>query len=240
LSPPAGGREGRPYEADARKDIALTTQAATVSPVRGRRTKVPCVAESRGAAARYNRLSTTMTSQATAQAVPPPQEEPEGHRVTWSGLTLTFRERTLNALVRRALEEIPELRDLSIELTPGELAATIVVHRFGVPLSARATASQLRLKDGFLAFVLDRVQALSFIPIPDQLLTYLVQKAPPGLLTYYPEDRIMVVNLNEWMPPGVDLSLERTQFQEGALTLHFAPGSYDLSGLMERATRIDD
>jgi hypothetical protein len=81
--------------------------------------------------------------------------------------------------------------------------------------------------------VLDRVQALSFIPIPDQLLHYLVQKAPPGLLTYYGEDRIMVVNLNDWMPPGVDLSLERTQFEQGALTLHFAPGSYNLTALLQ-------
>jgi hypothetical protein len=181
-----------------------------------------------------------MSQTATAQSVPPPREEPEGHRVTWSGLSLTFSERTLNALVRRAVEEIPELDNLEIEVTPGELAATVVVHRFGVSLSAKATVSQLRLKDGFLAFVLDRVQALSFIPIPDQLLTYLVQKAPPGLLTYYREDRIMVVNLNDWMPPGVDLSLERTEFEEGALTLHFAPGSYDLAGLLEHATRIDD
>ena len=78
------------------------------------------------------------------------------------------------------VERIPDLKDLKIEVSPGELSATIVVHRFGVPLSARATLSQLRLKDGFLAFVLDKVQALSFIPIPDQLLTYLVQKAPPG------------------------------------------------------------
>jgi hypothetical protein len=181
-----------------------------------------------------------MRQTATATTVPPAREEPEGHRVTWSGLRLTFSEGTLNALVRRAVEEIPELRDLSIEVTPGELAVSLVVHRFGVPLSAKATVSQLRLKDGFLAFVLDRVQALSFIPIPDQLLTYLVQKAPPGLLTYYREDRIMVVNLNDWMPPGVDLSLERTEFEEGALTLHFAPGSYDLAGLLERVTRIDD
>jgi len=181
-----------------------------------------------------------MKNSATATKLPPPAEEPDGHRVTWSGLTLTIRERTLNDLVRRAVEEIPELHDLRIEVTPGELAATVVVHRFGVPLSAKATVSQLRLKDGFLAFVLDRVQALSFIPIPDQFLTYLVQKAPRGLLTYYREDRIMVVNLNEWMPPGVDLSLERTEFEDGALTLHFAPGSYDLTELLERATRVDD
>ena len=168
-----------------------------------------------------------MKDSAAAPDLAPPVEE-SGLRVRWSGLSLTFDERTLNSIVHRLVDQIPDLQDLAIRVTLGELAATLVVHRFGVPLSARATLSQLRLKDGFLAFVLDRVQALSFIPIPDQLLTYLVQKAPPGLLTYYPDDRIMVVNLNDWMPPGVDLSLERTVFGEGALTLHFAPGSYDL------------
>ncbi|HTO75063.1 MAG TPA: hypothetical protein VMQ61_03220 [Thermoanaerobaculia bacterium] len=180
-----------------------------------------------------------MNQNATAPTLPPPREVPAGHRVTWSGLALTFSERTLNALVRGAVAEVPELNGLRIQVTPGELALTAVVHRFGVPLSAKATVSQLRLKDGFLAFVLDRVQALSFIPIPDQLLTYLVQKAPPGLLTYYREDRIMVVNLNDWMPPGVDLSLERTEFGTGELTLHFAPGSYDLAGLIERVGRAE-
>jgi hypothetical protein len=170
--------------------------------------------------------------QAAAKPLPPAPSDSEGYRVRWSGLSLTFEERTLNALVAQLVERIPDLKDLKIEVSPGELAATLVVHRFGVPLSAKATLSQLRLKDGFLAFVLERVQALSFIPIPDQLLTYLVQKAPVGLLTYYPEDRIMVVNLNDWMPPGMDLSLEKTVFQKGALTLQFASGSYDLSGLL--------
>ncbi len=174
-----------------------------------------------------------MDKKATAQMLPPPPAEPEGYRVRWSGLSLTFDERTLNALVGSLVDQIPDLKDLKIEVSPGELAATLVVHRFGVPLSAKAALSQLRLKDGFLAFVLDKVQALSFIPIPDQLLTYLVQKAPRGLLTYYPEGRIMVVNLNDWVPPRVDLSLERTIFEKGALTLQFGSGSYDLSALLE-------
>ena len=173
-----------------------------------------------------------MDKHATAETLPPPPDE-SGHRVRWSGLSLIFDERTLNALVTEFVDRIPDLKDLRIAVTPGELAATVVVHRFGVALSAKATLSQLRLKDGFLAFVLDKVQALSFIPIPDQLLSYLVAKAPPGLLTYYAQDRIMVVNLNDWMPPGVDLSLERTVFERGALTLHFAAGSYDLTEVLE-------
>ena len=175
-----------------------------------------------------------MISQVTAKGFPV-NDEPDGLRVRWSGLSLTFDERTLNAIVGQLVERIPDLKDLKIGVSPGELSATIVVHRFGVPLSARATLSQLRLKDGFLAFVLEKVQALSFIPIPDQLLTYLVQKAPPGLLTYYPDDRIMVVSLNDWMPPGIDLSLEKTIFEKEALTLQFASGSYDLSALLGTA-----
>ena len=163
---------------------------------------------------------------------PAPPEEP-GFRVRWSGLSVSFDERTLNALVHRLVDRIPDLQDLRIRVTKGELAATLTVRRFGVPLSARASLSQLRLKDGFLAFVLDRVQALSFIPIPDQLLVYLVQKAPEGLLTWYRDDRIMVVNLNDWMPPGADFSLERTAFEEGQLTLQLAPGSYDLTEILE-------
>jgi len=173
-----------------------------------------------------------MDQKATAEKLPAVTER-TGYRVRWSGLSLTFDEKTLNALVDRLVERIDDLKDLRVEVSPGELAATLVVHRFGVPLSAKAILSQLRLKDGFLAFVLDKVQALSFIPIPDQLLSYLVAKAPPGLLTYYAQDRIMVVNLNDWMPPGVDLSLERTVFERGALTLHFAAGSYDLSELLK-------
>ncbi|HTD53302.1 MAG TPA: hypothetical protein VK780_09775 [Thermoanaerobaculia bacterium] len=181
-----------------------------------------------------------MNKDATAEELPLEILPEEALRVRWSGLSLTFEEATLNAIVGRLVERVPDLKDLRLEVSPGELAATLVVHRFGVPLSARATLSQLRLKDGFLAFVLDRVQALSFIPIPDQLLHYLAQKAPPGLLTYYADDRIMVVNLNDWMPPGVDLSLERTQFDQGALTLYFAPGSYNLSGILEESFSEQD
>ena len=177
--------------------------------------------------------------QNAAAPVPAPTEE-EGLRVGWSGLALTFDERTLNALVHRFVDEIPDLQDLKIRVGRGELSATLVVHRFGVPLSARATMSQLRLKDGFLAFVLDRVQALSFIPIPDQLLTYVVERAPEGLLTWYRDDRIMVVNLTDWMPPGIDLSLERTVFEEGALTLHLAPGSYNLSEVLTDSFQYGD
>ena len=169
-----------------------------------------------------------------------PDEDP-GFRVRWSGLSVSLDEPTLNAIVQRLVDRVPDLQDLAIRVTPGELSATLVVRRYGVPLSAKASLTQLRLKDGFLAFVLDRAQALSFIPIPDQLLAYLVRRAPAGLLTYYSDDRIMVVNLNDWMPPGMDLSLEKTVFEQGAIRLHLSSGSYDLTETLgDRVGELDD
>ena len=65
----------------------------------------------------------------------------------WSALSLSLDDRTLTAVARQLAAEIPELDDLTVHASPGELSVTIVVKRFGVPLSARASLSQIRFKD---------------------------------------------------------------------------------------------
>lgn len=150
----------------------------------------------------------------------------------WSALSFSLDETALTALARRMAAEIPELDDLAVHAEPGELSVTVVVRRFGVPLSARASLSQIRFKDGFLAFVVESVDALSFIPIPDALIGILVAKAPPGLLTYYKADRILVVNVNEWLPTGLDVTLDRAEFGRKEVTFHFTPGRFDLSRIL--------
>jgi len=151
----------------------------------------------------------------------------------WDPITLAIDEKTLTALARRVVDAIPEVDDLSVQVARDELSITIVVRRFGVPLSARASVSQVRFKDGFLAFVLDSVDALSFIPIPDAILGFLIEKAPPGLLTYDKTDRILVVNANAWLPSGFDLALDRAEFGRGKVKLFFARGQFDLTRILK-------
>jgi hypothetical protein len=162
------------------------------------------------------------------------------HCARWGALTISLDEDTLTAIARKLVEAIPELEDLRVRVAPGELTATLSVRRFGVPLSARAALSQLRMKDGFLAFVLERVDALSFIPIPDALLAYVIEKAPAGLLTYYRQDRILVVNLNNAMPPGLDLTLDGAEFLDGEVRLRFGPGTLDLTEVLQDGPRSED
>jgi hypothetical protein len=151
----------------------------------------------------------------------------------WSAFSLSLDERTLTAAARQAAESLPDLDDLTVQVSPGQLAVTAVVRRFGVPLSARASLSQIRFKDGFLAFVVESVDALSFIPIPDVLIGLLVEKAPPGLLKYYKPDRILVVNVNEWLPSGLEFALDRAEFGRGEVTFFLTPGRFDLSRILE-------
>ena len=151
----------------------------------------------------------------------------------WSAFAFSVDEKTLTAAARQAVESIPELDDLTVQVSPGELTVTVVVRRFGVPLSARASLSQIRFKDGFLAFVVESVDALSFIPIPDAVIGHLVEKAPPGLLTYYRADRILGVNHNDWLPTGLDVILDRAEFGRSEVTFFLSPGRFDLSRILD-------
>jgi hypothetical protein len=169
---------------------------------------------------------------AASSRTPDPPSVPE-LTARWSAFSLSLDEKTLTVIARQAAESIPELDDVTVHVSPGELSVTLVVRRFGVPLSARASLSQIRFKDGFLAFVVESVDALSFIPIPDALIGLLVEKARPGLLTYYKADRILVVNANDWLPSGLEFALDRAEFGRGEVTFSLMPGRFDLSRILE-------
>jgi hypothetical protein len=152
--------------------------------------------------------------------------------VAWGPVTLTVDEESLTAILRRFSRDLPEIDDIFVRIASGELSVTIVVRRFGVRIPARARLSELRFREGFLAFVLESVDALSFIPIPDAVVARFVDRAPAGLLTFYPRDRILVLRLNDWIPAGLDVSFDRAEFVAREARFHFAPGRLDLAPML--------
>jgi len=56
-----------------------------------------------------------MADKSTASTQAPPEED-QGLSVRWSGLSLIFDERTLNASVRRLVDWIPDLKDLQLRV----------------------------------------------------------------------------------------------------------------------------
>jgi hypothetical protein len=92
--------------------------------------------------------------------------EPEGYRVRWSALA-DVRRGTLNALVAQLVERI-RLEGSEDPVAPGRAGPRSSYTGSAFP-SAKGDPLATAPEGWILAFVLEKVQALSFIPIPDQL-----------------------------------------------------------------------
>ena len=185
-------------------------------------------------AAVHARAGAAQPFRARIEVIPLPRARSAGRDLSarWDPVVIRMDAETLTAIARKVLAGVPAINGVAVNLAPGELSLSLTVRRFGVPLSARAVLSQIRLREGMLAFVLERAQALSFLPVPDSVVAAVVERARPGLVTFYRADRILVVNLADWMPPGLDLSLDSVEITSEEAVFHFAPGAMNLAEIL--------
>ncbi len=152
--------------------------------------------------------------------------------IRWDGLVVTVDATTLNTLVRRATYRVKEIEQILVEPEDGRLGLTIRVRR-GISMSFRGEITSLRLRDGFLGFAVSELRVFGFLPIPDWVLRKIVERQPAGRAFYYPEDRVVVVNLNTWLPPELSLHVREVICEGGELKLVFGPSHYRLDRILE-------
>lgn len=161
-----------------------------------------------------------------------PSADLPSYSVSWEGLVVVLDTMTVNAILKRATERVPEVRDLFVEAEDGRLGLTIKVRK-GISIPAKAFLSSFRLKDGFLGFHVSELTAFGFLPVPDWILRRIVHRLPPGLAFYYPGDRIFVVNLTSVLPSELALQIRHVICEGGEIRAHFGPSQYRLDRLIE-------
>jgi hypothetical protein len=119
--------------------------------------------------------------------------------VRWEGLVVAIDATTLNTIARRATRNVPEVREILIEPEDGRLGLTLRIKK-GIPVAFRGHIESLRFKDGFLGFTIADLRVFGRIPIPNWIVKRIVDLQPSGRATFYPEERIVVVNLNGILP----------------------------------------
>ncbi len=156
--------------------------------------------------------------------------------VRWEGLVVVLDTTTLNTVLRRAVRRVPEVRDIGVEAENGRLGLMIKLRKVvSVPL--RADVTSIRMKDGFLGFVLEHVKAFGFLPVPDALLRKIVEHLPEGLAWFYPGDRVFVVDLTSVLPPELSLQVREVICEGGEIRVVFGPSQFRLDRLMEELDR---
>ena len=166
---------------------------------------------------------------------PPDQPVPDFPTlsVRWEGLVVVLDSMTLNTVVRKALSKLPEIRNLLIEPDNGKLGVTLTVKRRGVPVPLRSHFTSIRLKDGFLGFHVDDLVAFGFVPIPNWLLRRIVVHLPQQATFFYPDERVVVINLNSFLPEDLLVNIREVLCENGEMRFVFGPGLYRLDKLVD-------
>lgn len=155
--------------------------------------------------------------------------------VRWEGLTVIIDATTLNTIVRRATRRVKEIREILVEPEGGQLGITIRAGRF-FRATYRGHVDSLRYSNAFLGFRIRDLTAFGFLPVPRWALRK-IAASRPGLLFFYPEDRVFVVNLTTLMPPELSLQIQEATFENGEVRVQFGPSHYRLDRLMEELDR---
>ncbi|HSB63907.1 MAG TPA: hypothetical protein VLJ18_07055 [Thermoanaerobaculia bacterium] len=147
--------------------------------------------------------------------------------VRWEGLVVAIDATTLNTIARKATRKVPEVREILIEPEDGRLGLTVHVKK-GIGVVFRSHLESLRFKDGFLGFAIVDLRIFRKVPIPNWVITKIVERQPEGRAFFYPEERIVVVNLNGVMPPELSVQVKDVVCENGEMRFIFGPSQYRL------------
>lgn len=156
--------------------------------------------------------------------------------VRWEGLVVVIDEQTINTVLHRVTRRVPEVSDIVVEAEGGILSLTIKVKKgFRFPLRSRVTS--IRFHDGWLGFALAELKVFGFVPIPPWVVKRIVDRQPPGFAFFYPDERVVVLNLSTVLPPELSLEVREVRCENGEIRVSFGPSRLRLDRLVESLDR---
>jgi hypothetical protein len=161
----------------------------------------------------------------------PPTPDLPALTVRWEGLVVAIDATTLNTFARQLIRNVPEVREVLIDPEDGRLRITVRVKK-GIPVAFRGEIRDMRVKDGYLGFAIADLRVFRRVPIPNWVVRKIVDMQPPGRAFFYPEDRIVVVDLSGVLPPELSVQVKDVVCENGEMRLVFGPSQYRLDKLL--------
>ena len=165
-------------------------------------------------------------------ALKPPSVDVPSLTVRWEGLVVAIDGTTLTTILRKATRKVPEIDDILIEPEDGRLGITVRVKK-GIKVPLRSHLTSLRLKDGFLGFAIADLTVFGFVPIPNWILRKIIDRQPPGRAFFYPDERIVVINLGSVLPQELSVVVREVVCENGEMRFVFGPSQYRLDRFIE-------
>jgi len=166
------------------------------------------------------------------RALKPPAVDIPALTVRWEGLVVAIDANTLNTVARKAAQKVPEILEIVVEPENGRLGILVRVKK-GIRVRFRSHLESLRFKHGFLGFRIVDLTAFGWVPIPNWIVRKLVARQPAGRAFFYPDSRVVVLNLNHVLPPELSVHVKDVVCENGEMRFVFGPSQYRLDRFLE-------
>jgi hypothetical protein len=149
----------------------------------------------------------------------------------WDGLHLVLNLKMVERYLQRQLGGLEWLSDL--ELVGGGDTIRIRARVLWKGMSSRVAVelTEIRLRHRRLGFRLRRSRAPGWMPVPRPLLETAINAVDSDIVTVVRGHGILVVDLRQWIPHEVAVSVRTVQATRSYLHIWLGPGAvYDLPG----------
>ncbi len=144
--------------------------------------------------------------------------------VRWDGLHLVVDLEKIEERLQRYLLEVENISAVRVsgEADALRIVATIVWKGLRVRVAIELTEIRLRYRRA--GFRIRRVRAFNAVTVPRSAIEAILRRVGSDLVTVLGGEGIVIVDLRQWIPPELSLSLLTVQATDRALHIWLGPG----------------
>lgn len=146
--------------------------------------------------------------------------------VRWDGFTLRIDLDMVEVVANRELaRRVDAIRRLEVSGEGDVLDLRVEAAWKGFPAQVSAKLRELRLHRRFFGCRIEGLRGPMGVPLPGALLSAMIRRFGQGLLSFDPDDRILLVDLRRFLPEGLEVRVKDVRCQGRWLCVDLAGGS---------------
>jgi hypothetical protein len=143
----------------------------------------------------------------------------------WDGLHLVVDLRTVELHLDRLLRRSGKVSQLSLEGRDDTVRVLATLSWKGMSSRVSVDLSEIRLRQRYLGFRLRRIMVLGGLRVPRRAIEAAIRDIDSERVTVFAGEGIVVIDLRDTLPPGLDLKVLTVQATDRSLHLWFGAGS---------------
>jgi hypothetical protein len=143
----------------------------------------------------------------------------------WDGLHLVVDLRTVEVHLDRLLRRTGKVSRVNLEGRDDTLRVLATLSWKGMSSRVSVDLSEIRLRQRYFGFRMRRVTVLGGLRVPRRAIEAAIHDVDPERVTVFGGEGIVVIDLRDTLPPGLDLKILTVQATDRSLHLWFGAGS---------------